>query len=157
MSVVSGGARNRSGPPPDPGAIRRLRKDDGQWVTLPSEGRQTPPPDWPLTKATVRERHWWAQVWALPQAVQWERAGQVVEVALYVRRLTKAERPSAPTNLVTQVRQLADALGLTMPGMRALRWQIATNEVADRRAEQDQAEAPPSARSLFAVPDDATG
>jgi len=47
-----------------------------------------------------------------------------VEVALYVRRLVEAERPDAPVSVGTLVRQYADALGLSIPGLRALRWRI---------------------------------
>lgn len=43
-----GGARTRSGPPPDPNALRRSR-DGKDWVKLRPEGRgDKPVPDWPL-------------------------------------------------------------------------------------------------------------
>lgn len=44
-----GGARVNSGPPPDPNALRRDRKQDvAGWTTLPSEGRRGAAPKWPL-------------------------------------------------------------------------------------------------------------
>jgi hypothetical protein len=52
--MAKGGARARPGRP-DPQALRRDR-DDGDWTTLPAEGRKGKPPKWPLTKATARER-----------------------------------------------------------------------------------------------------
>jgi len=69
----------------------------------------------------------------MPQAIMWERFGQELEVALYVRRLSEAEELESRVNLSTLVRQMADSLGLTTPGMRANRWRIAADEVAERR------------------------
>lgn len=60
----------------------------------------------------------------MPQALMWERYGQELEVALYVRRLAEAEAPEAKVTVGVLVRQMADSLGLTTPGMRANRWRI---------------------------------
>lgn len=90
-------------------------------------------PAWPLTPATKRERTVWARLWKKPQAVVWEAEGQHDVVAIYVRRFCEAEVRMSPTNLSTLVRQMADALGLTTPGLRANRWTI---------VDEDDAEAP---------------
>lgn len=120
------GGHARSGPPPDPNALRRNRKDDETWVTLPAEGRQGDPPEWPLSpKATKRQAALWEQLWAKPQAVQWEARGQELEVALYVRRLSEAEKPNASTSLTAEVRRMMEHLGLSGMGLRANRWRIA--------------------------------
>ncbi|MEU9436589.1 hypothetical protein [Streptomyces sp. NPDC048252] len=74
----------------------------------------------------------WVKMWAKPQALMWERYGQELEVALYVRRLVEAEKPESAVVLSTLVRQMADSLGLTTPGMRGNRWRI------DRPAEEDE-------------------
>jgi hypothetical protein len=79
-----------------------------------------------------REAELWRRLWKMPQALMWERYGQHLEVALYVRRLAEAEQPDSSVNLSTLVRQMADSLGLTSPGMRANRWRI------DRPGEQDE-------------------
>jgi hypothetical protein len=84
----------------------------------------------------------------MPQAHMWERCSQYIEVALYVRRLAEAEKPEAFVNLGTLVRQMADSLGLTMPGMRSNRWRI------DRPTDEDEAPAEPSAAPVIA-PDSA--
>jgi hypothetical protein len=134
--MTSGGARIRSGPAPDPNALRRDR-DKAEWNHLPAIGRQGPPPDWPLMRPTRRELVLWEREWARPQALMWEANGQVAEVALYVRSLRDAEKPKATVAARTLVRQQMDALGLTIPGLRANRWIIAGEAVAqhvDRRA-----------------------
>lgn len=121
--MTSGGARSRSGPPPDPNALRRDR-DQGEWSVLPAEGCDDRAPAWPLLGHSDREAVIWAELWSKPQAIMWHRYDMRFEVALYVRNLTGAELPGAPVNLGTLVRQQADSLGLTVPGMRANRWRI---------------------------------
>jgi hypothetical protein len=135
--MTKGGARSRSGPAPDPTALRRER-DAGEWTILPAEGREGATPDWPLTEQTDREDDLWVRLWEMPQALMWERYGQEIEVALYVRRLAEAEARESSVALSTLVRQLADSLGLSTPGMRANRWRV------DRPSEQDEQPAGPS-------------
>lgn len=149
--MASGGARANPGPAPDPHALRRDRKDDAAgWTTLPSEGRAGDPPAWPLTEATERENELWWILWRKPQAVLWQRLGQVFEVALHVRCFAEAEKAGAATALRTLVRQQADALLLTIPAMRAARVKIAADEVAEKRtttAAAKKSAAPASSRS----------
>lgn len=125
--MPKGGARTRSGPPPDPNALSR---DSSDWIVLPATGRVGPPPEWPLPDADLREAELWARLWAKPQAVVWEAQGQDFEVALYVRRFAEAEQRRAAVILGTLVRQMADSLGLTTPGMRCNRWRIGEPEQA---------------------------
>jgi hypothetical protein len=63
-----------------------------------------------------------------PQATRWEALSQELEVALYVRRWVEAEKPAAPAATVVVVRQLGEALGLTIPGMQRNRWQIGSQQ-----------------------------
>ena len=125
--MASGGARARSGPAPDPNALRRDR-DAGEWTVLPADGRKGATPAWPLSEQSIREAELWSDLWAKSQAIMWERFGQDLEVALYVRRFTEAELMDSRVNLSTLVRQMADSLGLTTPGMRANRWRITAEE-----------------------------
>lgn len=143
--MPKGGARTRSGPPPDPNALRRER-DQGEWSILPPEGREDPAPDWPLPGHSDREAEIWAEMWAKPQALMWERYDMRFEVALYVRNLTVAELPGSAVNLGTLVRQQADSLGLTVPGMRANRWRIGPIVPAEVPAEDKPAQASSRAR-----------
>jgi hypothetical protein len=122
--MASGGARARSGPAPDPEALNRLRGTDAAWHVLPVTGRPGPAPEWPLPNPSGRELELWALLWAKPQATRWEVLGQDHEVALYCRRFVRAEQPDAPVATVVVVRQLGEALGLTIPGLLRNRWQI---------------------------------
>lgn len=152
--MASGGARARSGPAPDPSALRRER-DAGEWTILPAEGRQGATPEWPLTAQSIREVELWERLWRMPQALMWERYGQDLEVALYVRRLSEAEQMDSAVTLTTIVKQMADSLGLTTPGMRANRWRIDRLEetVPERTRSAKASPAPNSARArLRAVP-----
>lgn len=161
--MASGGARTRSGPPPDPNALRRDRKSDGEWTVLPADGRAGAAPAWPLVEHDdpawgVRELELWRALWAKPQAVMWERLGQELEVAQYVRRLVEVEQPGARANLHTLVRQLGDALGLTIPGMHAHRWRIADGSPEKQPAPRKAAApARTSARDRFRVIDGSAG
>lgn len=145
--MAKGGARSRSGPAPDPNALRRDR-DEGEWTVLPADGRLGDPPPWPMPVPLERELALWADLWGSPQAIMWERLGQEHIVALYVRRMVEAEAAEAKVNLSTLVRQLADTLGITSPGMRANRWRI---EVVREAA--TVADPKPKARDRFKVID----
>jgi hypothetical protein len=114
----------RAGPAPDPNALRRER-DSGEWVTLPAEGRAGDPPDWPLPGGSERELVVWADLWSRPQAVEWERQRQEMDVAFYARHFAEAEQPEAGASARALVIRLADSLGLTTPGLRSNRWKIA--------------------------------
>jgi hypothetical protein len=192
---MKGGARARSGPPPDPQALRRDR-DGKNWIVLPAAGRDGPAPEWPLTGATAhilpltpswisqvedeeqkqrlldqieseasvlfsREVELWKREWRRPQAVEWERNGQELEVALYVRALVAAEAPDAKVTLRTLVKQQQEALGISLPGLARNNWKI--GEVAPAAAagrSTSATKSSKSARDRFAVIDggaEATG
>jgi hypothetical protein len=93
-------------------------------LSLPRAGRKGRTPAWPLSKASAREREIWQRVWKLPQAVAWEQLLLHDQVALYCRRLAVAEKPMATAAEATLARQLQDALGLSAPGLRSMRWRI---------------------------------
>jgi len=118
---MKGGSR-RSGPAPDPNALKRER-DSQDWITLPAQ-RDGDPPKWPLEAQSEREADLWKQEWTRPQAVMWESNRQEVEVAMYVRSIVAAEQMDAPTNARTLVRQQQEALGLSVPGLQRNRWKI---------------------------------
>lgn len=120
--MSKGGARARSGPPPDPNA---LTYNEAEWTVLPAAGREGEAPAWPLADARQRELDIWAEEWTRPQAVMWERQGQALEVALYVRSVVAAENHDASTAARTLVKQLMEALGISVPGLLRNHWRIA--------------------------------
>ena len=146
---MRGGARARSGPAPDPNALRR-EKDSSDWTTLPAEGRDGPVPEWPLADQTKREETLWEKEWVRPQAVEWERNGQELEVAMYVRNLIAAERHDAAANIRNLLRQQQEALGISLPGLSRNHWRI--GQVA---AAETESRVAPSTRGRLRVVRDA--
>lgn len=101
---------------------------------------------WPLQGSSRRELELWAREWRRPQALMWERNGQELEVALYVRSVAKAEMLDASVALGTLVRQMQEALGVSVPGMHRNRWLIVADEVTPRREQPAGQARQPSAR-----------
>lgn len=156
--MPSGGARARSGPAPDPNALRRDRADDKAWLTLPSEGFKGKVPEYPLPKIPVynvyyvekqriqeldeaaTESRWdaeaelWAELWLKPQAHMWDALGLKYQVAAYVRAYIESTGPDSNSGLKTAVLRMEAELGLSTVGMNALRWKFAADEVGEKRA-----------------------
>ena len=144
------GSSSRSGPAPDPEAIRRDRKTDPGWTTLPDK-REGPVPPWPLGDATKRELDLWQRQWSRPQAVMWEANGQAEEVALYVRTLTDAERPGASVAARTLVVRQQETLGISLPGLARNRWRIGTPEPAKEAPKTDGRRRPSAKERLSKI------
>jgi len=110
---------------------RRRNATTTPTVQLPAEGRAGPPPPWPLTG---RAPALWTGLWATPQAAAWERLQWTRVVARYVRILVWCENPKTMTAaLLSEARQLEDRLGLSPMSMLRLRWEVATDELAEKR------------------------
>jgi hypothetical protein len=69
-------------------------------------------------------------------------------VARYVRAVVAAERTGAAATTLSEARQLEDRLGLTPMSMLRLRWEIAADEVAEKREATGEAA---DVRRLFSV------
>jgi hypothetical protein len=120
------------GPPPKIDPIRRNARSG--LMLLPPEGRRGGVPVWPLPgRQSAAEREMWAQLWRTPQAVAWERLGWIRTVARYCRIAVLAEARDATAAVMAQAVALEDRLGLTPKAMRLLLWQIAVDEVAEKR------------------------
>lgn len=144
------GSSSRSGPAPDPDAIRRDRpSDQAGWVDLPAR-REGPIPPWPFAEPTPRETELWARQWVRPQAVMWERNGQEEEVANYVRQLADAERPRASVASRTLVMRQQETLGLSLPGLARNRWRIGTDAQRKETTRTDGSRRP-SAKERFSI------
>ena len=156
--MASGGARNRSGPPPNPNSVRSERRGL-RFDELPAQGHQGEPPEFPLpvrpvmiklaeagvvenAAATERQRDRelavWAEAWRTPQASAWEREPwRWPIIAEYCRLKTVVESdPSSTAALVAQLHRYRDQLGLTPAGLRDNGWTIKADEVAAKRDEK---------------------
>lgn len=112
--MVSGGARSRSGPPPDPNALRRSRRSDPAWTKVAAEGRAGKvAPEWPSPEPSPRELEVWRRWWELPQAVIWEESFSLDYVALVARMFVEAEQPKARTEDRKSVNSMMATLFLT--------------------------------------------
>lgn len=130
--TTHGGARNRSGPAPDPASARSEAKGF-KLTALPAEGYQGPIPDWPLADPEPRELHWWAWAWRTPQAAAWALPSQdwrVPIVAAWCQVFARVERHESPAALYAQLHRLGDQVGLTTAGLREIGWQVAVDELA---------------------------
>ncbi|MGN7137244.1 hypothetical protein [Streptomyces pseudogriseolus] len=102
------------------------------------------------------EAELWRELWKTPQAVMWGRLSWTREVAQYVRWKSRAE--AGDLDAAKEARQLADRLGLTPLSLLRLRWEIATDEVAEtRRARATEAKATTRRRLRVVDTDAAAG
>lgn len=176
--MPKGGARNRSGPAPDPNSGRSDRRDF-KLTALPSEGYAGEAPEFPLQPivlfveyftgsgrdrekvkerddgetASFREREAdiWAEAWRTPQACAWSlEPWRWPIVAEYCRLKAAVEfDPTASAALVAQLHRYRDQIGLTPAGLKENGWAIATNEVAAKRDESPKK--PSSSRDRLKV------
>lgn len=112
----------------DSKVANRLRHRLGQIVPLATEARAV------LDGAASLEQEIWEDLWALPQAVVWERMKYTREVAQYARWKAKGELGNMAAS--TEARMLADRLGLTPRAMQDLKWVIVTDQVNEKREEE---------------------
>lgn len=106
-----------------------------------------------LAEQKKLESSLWREMWKLPQAVNWERLGWLRDVAQYVRHKVLAELGDLES--AREARQWSDRLGLTPLAMLRLRWEIAPDEVGNKRDETQSQ--PSSARRRLRVVDSAGG
>jgi hypothetical protein len=80
---------------------------------------------------TAAQRALWRELWAAPQAVQWDDSASTL-LALYVAHVSAVLAGTAAAWQAAEARQLADRMGLTPSGMASLGWRIADpGETAD--------------------------
>jgi hypothetical protein len=142
--MPKGGARNRSGPKPDPTSGRSDRR--GYSLTaLPAEGYDGPVPDFPLPDQSEREAEVWQQAWRSPQACAWSMPSEswrVRSVAMWVRLSVRAEVADAPASLLAQLHRFADQIGMTTAGLAEMGWRVAIDETAAKREATTEKPAP---------------
>lgn len=124
-----GGSRTGAGRPIDPNSMRSVIKGltgKEDWVTLPADGRATVVPEWPLKLVTVSEFDLWGKLWLRPQSAMWEINHLEFQVAAYVRTFFEAAEPGALAGIKSATIRMEAELGLSLPGMKTLGWQIAS-------------------------------
>lgn len=134
--MPSGGARSRSGPAPDPNALRRARKDDAGWTTLTAEPRTRPTPAWPLVGQSDREKQLWSEWWRKPISDIWLHNQEFEHVALVVRMFTEAEAAKSSAENRKTLRIMMADLRLTSDSMARARIRIVDAEPAEDEDEE---------------------
>lgn len=179
--MARGGARNRSGPRPDEGSGRSDRRGF-KLTALPLEGYTGPAPKFPLPKMVVwweyfedrqkvrevdekatearrkRELELWRWAWRTPQACAWIREPwRWHTVAMWVRTSALCETADATAADKNALHRFADQIGLTPAGLKENGWKIATDELAEKRAEAADDAVDDVRGRLMVVPDVAGG
>ena len=171
-----GGARNRSGPMPDPKSARSERRGV-TFTALPAEGWDGPFPVFPLPRRVVWYEYWaekqkvrerddggtesvwerelalWEWAWRTPQACAWAQpseAWRLMSVAHWVRTMVICESSEATAADKNSVHRFADQIGMTPAGLRENGWAIATDQLAAKAAERVP-ESEPAQRRLRAA------
>lgn len=158
--MVSGGARVRSGPPPDP-TSRTSERRGYALSALPNTGYSGPIPDFPLVDPVInrespdggwkkdvkasaaakrREREIWDRLWRTPQACAWslpEYSYLTFEVGIYCRLFATCEQVNAKASDRALLPRYADRIGLSAAGLAALGWRIVPDELAAARMARD--------------------
>lgn len=154
--MTSGGARNRSGAPPDEASGRSERR--GYSLTALPASYVGPVPEFPLPNPTVRELALWEEKWRGPHGAAWSQPSEqwrVHTVAMWVRTFVRCEDPEAPASLLAQLHRFADQSGLTTAGLAEMGWKVAVDETATRRQERSEGDdspvAPTSSRDRMKV------
>jgi hypothetical protein len=173
--MPSGGARNRSGPQKDPTSLKSARI--GHTLTsLPAAGHKGRAPAFPLPKVLVydvwfedkvrqkelddratearrkRELELWRWAWRTPQASAWAtEPWRWHSVAMWVRTSVICESADATAADKNSLHRFADQIGLTPAGLRENGWQVAADQVTEKRSEKTTAAAPaaPGARDRW--------
>lgn len=146
-----GGARNRSGPQPDPNSLRSAQRSQGM-TALPSEGFKGEVPDFPLPEVSARESVVWETAWQSPQACAWvTEPWRHRTIAMWVRWSVRMEETDSNASLGATTMRLADQIGMTPAGLKENGWKIVADEVAGKRSGQVVAAASSSRSRLKVV------
>ena len=159
--MARGGARNRSGPAPDPNSGRSDRRDF-RLPALPAEGYGGTVPEFPLMPRRVyrwefedkrrfqvldveatdaitdREASLWEWAWRTPQACAWSmpcEAWRINTIAMWVRTFVICESSEGTAADKSSLHRFADQIGMTTAGLAEMGWAVAKDELTERRAE----------------------
>lgn len=151
--MTSGGARNRSGPPPTEDSGRSDAR--GYSLTaLPAEGYRGAVPEFPLPDPTDRELAVWAEAWRTPQACAWSMPSErwrTRTVGMWVRLSVRCEDAEAGAAHLAQLHRFADQIGMTTAGLAEMGWKVAVDAAAEKREENAATKPRQSARDRLKV------
>lgn len=174
-----GGARNRSGPQPDPSSGRSERRGFSL-TALPSEGFSGEVPEFPLPARVVwdewfedgkkvresdegatkrvweRELELWAWAWSTPQACAWSMPSEswrLMAIAQWVRTSVLCESSEATAADKNSLHRFADQIGMTPAGLRENGWQIKADDLAEQAASAPEQGQPKRERRLRVAAD----
>lgn len=128
-----------SGPLPDP-RKRRRNAPTIPTTNLPLNGRKGPVPGLPSWASLGKAGSaWWKWAWATPQAAAWGVG--VGQESIVARRASLedllAGADDGHLQLMREMRELDDRLGLTPKGMAALRWVVVDDTPKETPAQED--------------------
>lgn len=110
-------------PKPDESKVNRVAPKFG-WVDLPAAGRPGAPPKLPSwRKWAPGTAKWWKDLWATPQATQWEQSGRTLFALACLYDDLIAGRADA-AKVSAEMRQHEDRHGLNPKSMLQLRWRV---------------------------------
>lgn len=117
------------GPLPQWDARRRRGRPVDAARVLPADGRKGDPPPFPEPRRLTKdEQRRWAKLWATPQAEAWEQLELFDQVARLMRMQVAVDRAlsdgSVRASMLSEIRQLEGALGLSPMALARLRWSI---------------------------------
>ena len=151
-----GGARNRSGPAPDPDSARSEQRKF-LLSALPADGFPGPVPEFPIPmlgddqELREREVDLWFDAWRTPQACAWSMEPWRWTILAEYCRLKAIVEAGAPAAYTGQLHRYRDQLGLTPAGMRDNGWAIATQATPTSDAEASAPIAEPSIQEKAAA------
>lgn len=144
--MAHGGARNRSGPQPDPDSGESERKGL-VFSALPPAGYKGRIPKFPLPDPSERELEVWKEAWRFPQAAAWSRERwRWRTVAQWVRWSVRMEDERASASLGNVVVRLADQIGMTPAGLKENGWKIGREKPQARKEQAEQTRQSPRDR-----------
>ena len=138
------GGHARSGPPKQEGS-GRADAVGYKLTELPAEGYAGEVPEWPLVPgASDVEQVYWERAWRSPQACIWSRQEfrwLIPDVARWVRLTVRCDDLEAPASLLARLPSAEDKIGMTAAGLARMGAKIAPDQMAEKRAEKERAEA----------------
>lgn len=156
------GGHARSGPLPDPNSLRSAAKGL-TFTALPAAGYDGEIPPFPLPPIVMddvltmgarqdREAELWSHAWRMPQAVAWVREPwRWLSVAMWVRTFALCESAEATAADKSSLHRFADQIGMTPAGMAFNGWKVASDQLAEKRADKAPATASTARDRLRAV------